>query len=146
MRMRGRVVRGGALVALVAVLVGCVPLSPLHSATAYGMATGLKAQALTTMSKATNPFDEHAEEVAALVLEIDKAIEYARGRPRNEIAVLQWELLMGPDAALLGAFLNRWEREDTLGDAFVQESRAQVASAFDSIIRLESGLVRGSGS
>ena len=93
------------------------------------------------MSFATLPYPDFEEEVAFLNTELDKAYEYAKGRPNNETSTKQWKILINPDANLLGGFLKRWEAEDTLSSMFVTEMQGLVGDAFDTIIGLESGKI-----
>lgn len=141
MAARSRLRRSVPFGVLLLALSACVPLSPLYSATAYEQATSLKAQASAVMRQATEPFGDHEDRVDALRLELAKAVEFARGRPRNDIIVRQWEILMSPDTGLLEAFLLDWEAQGTLRPAFVEEKVLQVQSGFDAIIGLESGLI-----
>lgn len=129
----------GRALALAVVLAGCAPSISLYDATAYENATDLKAEAVLLMAEATGPPADHAEAVAGLRLRARQALEYERGRPRNEITTRMWEILLDPEAALLESFLQRWEDDGPLRAAFVTEATAQVAEAFDQIIGLESG-------
>lgn len=56
------------------------------------------------MSFATEPFVEHEDEVSFLKTELDKAYEFALGRPSNEISTEQWKILIDKDGNLLGGF------------------------------------------
>jgi hypothetical protein len=132
-------VRAAALPVLLAHgLLSCASISPF-SLTAYEQATSLKVDALALVSRAGEPFRDHREEVAALVERIEKAYEFARGRPNNEITTRQWEILKDPERRSLGGFLKRWERESTLSEPFIREAKGLVADGFDTIIELESG-------
>jgi len=132
-------VRVAAVPAFLALcLLSCASISPF-SLKAYEQATSLKVDALALMSKAQEPFRHHREEVAALVGTIEKAYEFARGRPNNEVTTRQWEILKDPERRSLGGFLKRWERESTLSESFIREARGLVADGFDTIIGLESG-------
>ncbi|HEY7877232.1 MAG TPA: hypothetical protein VIC55_03360, partial [Gemmatimonadaceae bacterium] len=57
-----------------------------YSETEYRYATELKAEALTLMDAATEPYTQHAADVDKLKLDLRKAYEYAAGRPDNEIS------------------------------------------------------------
>jgi hypothetical protein len=116
-------------------------ISP-YSAAAYQQATSLRAEALSVMGKATEPYAEHEQEAQALQLEVEKAYEFARGRPNNEISTKQWEILMDPGRNLLGGFLKRWKEESTLSAAFIVRAKDLVGDAFDTIIGLESGKIK----
>lgn len=136
---RLRAPTSGWALALVATLAACSPSISLYDATAYKQATDLKAEAVTLMAEATGPPDAHAGAIAALRLGARRALEYERGRPRNQITTTMWSLMLDPEAALLESFLRRWEDEGALRPAFVEEATAQIGEAFDQIIGLESG-------
>ena len=126
-------------VLIVSILAACSNLIAVYSQTAYEQATSIKAESLVLMNKATEPYGQHAQEVAALMLNVDKAYEYAKGRPRNEISTGQWARMRDPNSNLLGGFLKRWQERGQLSPVFVKEAEAQIAKAFDQIIELESG-------
>lgn len=128
--------------AALAAWAGCAPSIAPFSERAYEQAVSLKVEALTLMGKATEPFAEHRAEVAALRLDLDKAYEFARGRPRNDLSARQWAILSDSDRNLLGGFLARWETEGSLSPVFVSEAQRLVADAFDTVIGLESGKLR----
>ena len=131
-----------ALLCLSALAVGCAPRLAPFSELAYEQATALKVDALALTSRANEPFARHREAVADLTLRVEKAYEFARGRPRNEISTQQWEILKDPERNLLGGFLRRWESASTLSPAFIEEARRLIADAFDTIIGLESGKIK----
>lgn len=122
------------------ILSSCSSVS-VFSPEAYQQAVNLKVESLDLMSFATLPYPDFEEEVAFLNTELDKAYEYAKGRPNNEISTRQWEILINPDGNLLGGFLKRWEEEVTLSAMFVTEMQGMVGDAFDTIIGLESGKI-----
>jgi hypothetical protein len=122
------------------VLSSCSSVS-VFSPEAYQQAVNLKVESLDLMSFATLPYPEFEEEVAFLNTGLDKAYEYAKGRPNNEFSTQQWEILIDPDGNLLGGFLKRWKEEDTLSSMFVTEMQGLVGDAFDTIIGLESGKI-----
>lgn len=128
---------------LVIGLSSCATISTF-SETAYEQATSLKVEALLLMDKATEPFDSHLKEVESLAASVEKAYEFAKGRPKNEISAKQWEILKDPGRNLLGGFLKRWKEESTLSRAFVNEAKSLVSDAFDTIIGLESGKIKPS--
>lgn len=130
-------------VALLALVACAANISP-YSQRAYEQATSLKVDALALMNKATEPYSRHQAKVEALKLDLDKAYEFAAGRPKNEHSTRQWEILRDPERHLLGGFLKRWEAAPggQLSPAFVKEARTIVSQAFDTIIQLESGKKR----
>lgn len=123
----------------VAAISACSPLIATYSQAAYEQATSVKAESLALMGRATEPYNQHAQEVEALMLQVDKAYEYARGRPKNEISTQQWANIRDPGKNLLGGFLERWKEQGQLSSAFVKEAQIQISKAFDQIIELESG-------
>ncbi len=124
---------------LMATVNACSSLITTYSQVAYEQATSIKAESLVLMSKGTEPYNQHAQAVTALMLDVDKAYEYAKGRPKNEISAEQWAEIKDPDKNLLGGFIKRWKEQGPLSSAFVKEAKTQVAKAFDQIIELESG-------
>ncbi len=96
------------------------------------------------MDRAVEPYNDHVQSVDSLLFEMDKAYEYARGRPGNELSTRQWEILKDPDRHLLGGFIKRWEEQETLSSYFISEAKKQVGHAFDTVIGLESGKIRPS--
>jgi hypothetical protein len=131
-------------IALIAVtLTACSTIAP-YSQYAYQQATSIKVDALALMDKATEPYTSHATDVQNLETEIDKAYEYAKSRPKNELSTKQWALLKDPDHNLLGGFLKRWKAQSTLSAVFIKEAEGLVGDAFDTISGLESGKIKAS--
>ena len=124
-------------------LTACSSVS-VFSPEAYKQAVDLKIESLNLMSAATQPYSDYEEDVAYLKTELEKAYEFAKGRPNNEISTKQWEILIDENRNLLGGFFKRWQDEDTLSEMFVTESQKLVSDAFDTIIGLESGKINPS--
>jgi len=120
--------------------VSCSSVS-FYSPEAYKQDVDLKIESLNLMSFATMPYGDYEEDVTFLRTELNKAYEFAKGRPDNEISTNQWEILLDEDRSLLGGFLKRWEEEETLSEMFVAEAQLLVSDAFDTIIGLESGKI-----
>lgn len=127
------------VILVVSTLAACSSLIAAYSQTAYEQATAIKAESLVIMNHATEPYSQHARQVADLMLSVDKAYEYAKGRPKNEISTEQWAKMKDPNSNLLGGFIKRWKEQGQLSAVFVKEAETQVAKAFDQIIELESG-------
>jgi len=87
------------------------------------------------------PWSDASALVERLQTDLDVALEYAKGRPKNGFSTAQWERLLDPEGHLLGGFLARWEDEGTLGPTFIVEAKRLVSDAFDTISGLESGKV-----
>ena len=130
------------LIAACAVLLaGCATIA-LYSETAYQQTIGLKVDTLALMDKATESYTQHQSEVSDLMLMIEKAYEYARGRPKNEVSTQQWEILRNPDGHLVGGFMRAWQDKQELSRTFIDDMKGVVADAFDTISALESGKPR----
>jgi len=71
----------------------------------------------------------------------DKAYEYERGRPLNTDTIKQWDTLRDPNRDLLGGFLKEW-KDGKLLPVYVERKKAQIGTAFDQIIQLESGKIK----
>jgi len=113
-----------------------------YDQTAYLQAVNTKVDALALMAKAVEPYTNYRNEVAQFLIELDKAYEYERGRPLNTDTIKQWDILRNPDGDLLGGFLKEWKDEGKLLPVYVERKRAQIGTAFDQIIQLESGKVK----
>ena len=118
----------------------CASIS-VFSPEAYKQAVELKVESLELMSFATMPYADYEEDVINLNTELDKAFEFSKGRPDNEISTEQWRILIDEEGNLLGGFLKRWEAEGSLSEMFVSEMQILVSDAFDTIIGLESGKI-----
>lgn len=123
---------------LVALFAACQTIGP-YDQRAYELAVSAKVDSLALVAKATEPAASHAAEIDALRVEIDKAYEYAKGRPKNGDSTKQWAILRDPAGHSIGGFLKRWEHEHALSQAFVTEAGGQISDAFDQVIELESG-------
>jgi len=125
-------------------LISCASIS-LYDQKAYEQAVSLKVESLALMSKAIQPYSEHQKQAENLMIEVEKAYEYAKWRPKNEISAKQWEILKDPDGNLLGGFMKKWQRDSRLSPVFVENAKGLVASAFNKIIELESAKIKSSG-
>ncbi len=121
---------------------GCASLIAKYDKIAYQQVTSIKVDSLAIMEKAVEKYPVHEACVYELMIEIEKAYEYAKGRPKNEIVTRQWEILKDPDRHLLGGFISRWKNKGQLSTVFVREAKNNIAKAFDQIIGLESGLIK----
>ena len=121
--------------------VGCSSISTFDQH-AYIQTTSLKVDALNLMTQATDSFSIHAKNVAEVKTNLQKIYEYERNRPKNEVTVKMWDLLLNSDGHLLGGFLKRWEDKSVLGATFVNEEKKIISDAFDQIAGLESGKIK----
>jgi hypothetical protein len=134
------------LIILSAAITGCALSVDRFDKLAYQNATSIKVDSLALMGKATQSYSTHKSAVEALNVSVEKAYEYAKGRPKNEEVTEQWSLMKDPDKNLLGGFLVRWEEKGKLSAAFVTEAKKLISSGFDQIIGLESGKIKPKGS
>lgn len=130
-----------SLLSVMLVWAGCQTIS-LFSQHAYLQDTSLKVDALILMDMGVDSFSVHKEKVNDLVVNIEKAYEYEKGRPDNSISAKMWAKLKDPDGNLLGGFIRLWEEKSILSKTYVQEKKKQVAAAFDQIIELESKKIK----
>jgi len=121
---------------------GCASQIAKFDTLAYQQATSLKVDTLVLIGKATEAYDIHENAIEALSVDIEKAYEYAKGRPKNEIVTKQWAIMNDPERNLLGGFLVRWKNKGSLSNAFVKGAKGNIALGFDQIIGLESGLIK----
>ena len=116
----------------------CTTIAP-YSHRAYEQATSVKAEALLVMDAATEPFTDHKAEVRELRLAVEKAYEYAKGRPKNDLSRSQWEIVRDPTRNSLAGFLKYWEEKRVLKPAFISDQKNQIEKHLDQIIGLEVG-------
>lgn len=126
---------------LITCLPACVATAP-YDQYVYAQTTGLKVDALKLMAKAGKEYSSQKEAVEKFTDACDKAYEYELHRRNNGIRIEMWKLLRDPQHHLLGGFLARWQKENTLSDTFIDEARIQVGKAFDQLSELESGKIK----
>ena len=136
-----RLFRNLVLVFALISLSGCTSIS-LHDHYAYTQSINLKVDAIKLMDLAVENFSKHEGEVNNFLTRIEKAYEYEKVRPKNEITIAMWEKLKDPEGNLLGGFIKRWEEKKKLSKAFIEEAKKIINDAFDQIIGLESGKIK----
>ena len=109
---------------------------------AYTRTTSLKVDALNTLSLATGEYATNEKAVQELQTNLQKAYEYEKNRPKNEITLNMWDLLLNPEGHLLGGFIKRWQNEKKLNAVFIQEEKKLIGEAFDQIAGLESHKIK----
>lgn len=146
MRIRNKSLRQRIIPATILLLIPIITLScasiSLYSEVAYKQATSLKVESLAVMDIAVEEYADNKAKVESLEIKLNKAYEYAKGRPKNEISARQWQILIDPNRNLLGGFLKRWKQEGALSKIFVEEAKGIIVDAFDTIIGLESGKIK----
>jgi hypothetical protein len=133
--------RRALLVLALVVAAACGTISP-YNPVAYQNAVSLKVDSLNLLEKATTPYDGHKGEVESLQRELEKAYEYAKGLPKNEVSTKQWATLRDSSGALIGGVLRKWKVEGTLSETFVQEVGPLISKGFDQVIELETKKIR----
>jgi hypothetical protein len=103
----------------------------------YAQVTSLKVDALALMDKSTEDYSSHINDVAAIQLELSKAIEYDKHRPNNLITNEMWNLLNDPNGHLLGGFLVKWKKDGKESAAYVADKKQQIGESIDQIAELE---------
>jgi len=126
------------------VIPACAPLIADYSLEAYKNATTLKAETMALVGKSHEPYSQHVEEVEAHSTKLAAAYEFAAGTPYNQLSARQWQILLDPERALYGGFVQLWQASGTVSPAFRDEFRGQIAEAFDLIICLEANKQRRS--
>lgn len=109
---------------------------------AYKNITSLKVDARNVTASADQSYSSHQKEVKELRTNLEKAYEYDAGRPKNEITVKQWDLLLDPEGNLLGGFLKEWKESGKLLPGYVKSKQTQIGRGFDTISGLESGKLK----
>jgi hypothetical protein len=128
---------------LCCLIASCTTIS-LFDQQAYSMTTSLKVDALNLMDSAISSCQLHQAQVQQLTTALAKTFEYEKHRPQNGITVTMWAMLTDTSGHLLGGFIKRWQRQDTLDEAFIRDAKSLVAASFDQIAQLESGKIKRS--
>ena len=130
------------LLAPLAALPACAPVSPPFNPAVQSNTAGLKTDTLALLDKAGDFYAGHAAEVDALTARIDTAAAVASSTPQNTLAARQWDVLRDPDRALYGGTIKLWRAQNTLGLSFREEKKIQIGRAFDYILCLEANKQR----
>jgi len=115
---------------------GCATISR-YDQYSYMQAVNLKVDSLKLMDSAGDAYSAHKSEVRT-----EKAYEYEKGRPQNQVTTDMWKLMIDTKGGLLGGFFVLWEESGTVSPVFVPEKKKQIANAFDEIISLESEKIK----
>jgi len=109
----------------------------LYDHYSYQKTTELKVEATKLMNDATTPYVIHRKEVEALLLDIEKLVEYEKNKPNNEITFAMWKVLTDKEKNLLSGFFNHWKVKGVFSPIFLNESKKQVLDALDLLIQYE---------
>jgi len=116
----------------------CAPRIAMYSPAVYENAVTLKVETRVLVLQAGESYQKHRAEAKELMFKVEKAYEYARGLPDNELTAKQWEIMKDPEKNLLGGFIKMWQGKDSLEATLVTEKAGQIDKAYDQIIWLES--------
>ncbi len=105
----------------------------------YTNVVSCKVDALFVMSKATESYQSHTQDLDELKKELDKAYTYDINRRLNTVTIKMWDKLRDPNSQLLGGFLKEWSEDDKLLPKYIERKKDQIGQAFDTIIQLEAG-------
>jgi 3-methyladenine DNA glycosylase AlkD len=111
---------------------------------AYQQTTSLKVDALHVMDFSTEEFKLHEADVSKVQLDMLKAYEYEKNRPKNEISTKMWWKLIDSSGALMGGFVNTWKSQGKCSVAYIANKKEQIAFAFDQLAELESRKIKPS--
>lgn len=114
-----------AFLIYIIVCTSCTTISTFNQH-AYIQAVDIKVECLNLTDKATNNYTESINEIKPLLLNIEKAYEFEKGRPKNEITVEMWDKLKDPNKDLFGGFLKLWETKGILGQTYIVEKKSKL--------------------
>jgi len=134
-------IRSLTLLMVMVALWGCSTISSFDQY-AYTQTTSLKVDAMNIMDMAKDSVALHKKELMEFETNLQKVYEYEKNRPKNEITLKMWNLLLNPEGHLLGGFLNRWKSTVSLSPAFISNEKKLVSDAFDQIAGLESHKIK----
>jgi len=119
---------------------GCETAGSLVSSThfsqnAYDTDKQLKDESLALIEKARGraAYSTVADDVTTLMQKIDTASAAEKARTKNAPTVGQWQTIKSQ----LSHFFDLWKTKGALSPAFVDESKKQVSTLFDTLIATE---------
>ncbi len=116
---------------------------PKFDQLAYDRTVSLKVDSLNLMDKSTQPYINYKDKVTKLTIRIEKAYQYAKGKPNNKIITKQWLIIKNPKRHQIAGYLKLWKEHKIISKSFMTEAKKTIAEGFDQIIGLESGLIKG---
>jgi hypothetical protein len=120
------------------------PTISTYDSYAYTQTTSIKVDAINLMGMATEDYQSHKTDIAAVQNNIQKIYEYEKHRTHDTITVRQWKLLTDTTGHLFGGFIIKWRKEKQLDKVYIQDKEKQVGFAFDQIAELESKKIQPS--
>ncbi len=125
------------------IIYGCAPSIAAYDNYAYTQITSLKVETLHLMDMATEPLDNHKQEVKALTMQLEKTKEYVIHRKNNIESGSMWEILLDTNQGSFGEFISFWHRQNidsgkNLSPTYIARKKKIVGEHFDIIAELES--------
>jgi len=117
---------------------GCQSIST-YDEHAYALQTSCLADILKLLDVADTPYENNADQIKAVTLNVERAYEYDRGRPLNQIQVAQWKIIRDPGQGSFAGFLAHWKSKGQLSEVYITEKKKQIAIQFDAMTSLEAG-------
>ena len=98
------------------------------------------------MDESTESYSSHQKEVEAVVLNMRKAIEYERHRPKNDITIKMWNKMLDSTAqkGIVGSYFASWKKSGKKSQDLIDEFKPIAAEGFDRIADLESHKIQSS--
>jgi len=119
-------------------LVSCKSLkTAVFDQYSYQQSISIKVESLNLMDNAIETYAENEVEVQALLLDLQKMVEYEKNKPDNKVSYSMWQVITDKERNLLAGFLKRWKEKNQLSKVFIDETKLQVSEALDLIIKYE---------
>ncbi len=136
-------IRSISMLILILFAFSCATISTFdqHS---YIQTTSIKVDALEIMDLAKEDYSMHERSVKEFQNKLQKIYEYEKNRPKNEVTIKLWDILLDTNGHLLGGFINRWQKEKKLNETFIVEAKKLIGKSFDQISGLESKKIKTS--
>ena len=103
----------------------------------YQQEISLKIETKALLAHATEDYSEYHDQIAHVLLEMEKMEEYEKNKPDNAISYQMWHLMTDADKNSVAGLFKRWKAKGHLSAVFTQEASAQVMEAFDALIKYE---------
>ena len=127
------------VVALIFVLQGCKPFIALYDQYAYTQATSLKVDIQNlALESATTTYKDAKGDIKNVIVALQKAYQYSKGRDNNSLSTKQYEILLADDH-FFKTFINNWQTKGMESAVFAKDVSDQTGNLMDQIIKLENG-------
>ena len=103
----------------------------------YQQEISLKIETKALLEHATEDYTIYKDQIAHVLLEMEKMEEYEKNKPDNAISYQMWHLMTDADKNSVAGLFKRWKEKGQLSEVFTQEASVQVMEAFDALIKYE---------